>query len=134
MAFIAVHLNAGVILMVTVKRQVFKSPSSPTSIPLPPTPISPSLISLVVSVDVKHHIYLPTEPVLKIVFTPHKGKNPNVVCSVVQLHPSYRLSVHPTAIITLIFSGLCKLTALYSILRHFQRSLRNISKVTCTRK
>ena len=35
-----------------------KSPSSPTSIP--PPPLSPSLISLMVSVDVKHHVYLLT--------------------------------------------------------------------------
>ena len=32
------------------------SPSSPTSIP--PPPFTPSLISLMVSVDVKHHVYL----------------------------------------------------------------------------
>ena len=32
-------------------------PSSPTSIPPPPA-FSPSLISLMVSVDVKHHVYL----------------------------------------------------------------------------
>ena len=38
----------------------YKSPSSPTSIPLPPPPypFSPSLVSLMVSVDVKHHVYL----------------------------------------------------------------------------
>ena len=35
------------------------SPSSPTSVPLQPFhPISLSLISLVVSVDIKHHVYL----------------------------------------------------------------------------
>ena len=38
------------------------SPSSPTSIPPPPPPppFFPSLISLMVSVDVKHHVYLLT--------------------------------------------------------------------------
>ena len=30
--------------------------------PYPPLPISPSLISLMVSVDVKHHVYLPQGP------------------------------------------------------------------------
>ena len=37
-----------------------RSPSSTTTIhPFPPpTPVSPSLISLIVSVDVKHHVYL----------------------------------------------------------------------------
>ena len=37
-----------------------QSPSSPTSIPLPlqhPTSFSPSLISLVISADVKHHTF-----------------------------------------------------------------------------
>ena len=36
------------------------SPSSPTSIPT--SPFSPSLISLMVSVDVKHHVYLHLHP------------------------------------------------------------------------
>ena len=35
-----------------------KQNGPPPSPPPPPTPISPSLISLVVSVDVKHHVYL----------------------------------------------------------------------------
>ena len=52
MALIAAHLNAGIILVVTVY-----------IISLSPhlhTPFSPSLISLMVSVDVKHHVYLLT--------------------------------------------------------------------------
>ena len=43
MALIAAHLNAGVILMVTVDRYIIS--------------LFPSLISLVTSVDVKHHVY-----------------------------------------------------------------------------
>ena len=47
------HLNARVIPVVTVYRKVY-------NLPLPPPPYhpSPSLISLVVSVDVKHQVYL----------------------------------------------------------------------------
>ena len=58
MAFIAVHLNAEVIPVVTVSIAIGMCilPSSPTSIP--PFPVSPSLISRIVSVDVKHHVYL----------------------------------------------------------------------------
>ena len=48
MTLIAAYLNAEVILVVTVYT------------PLPPLPhLSPPLISLMVSVDVKHHVYLP---------------------------------------------------------------------------
>ena len=52
---IAAHLNAEVILVMTVLRQVYNLPH-----PLPPNPLprfSTSLISLMVSVDVKHHVY-----------------------------------------------------------------------------
>ena len=48
MTLTAAHLNAGVILVVTVSRWVY-------NLPLPPTSVHPSLISLTVSVDVKHH-------------------------------------------------------------------------------
>ena len=60
MALIAAHLNAGIILVVTVYRQVYNLP-----LPPPPylflSPFSPSLISLMVSVDVKHHVCLLTD-------------------------------------------------------------------------
>ena len=49
MALIAAHLNAGVILVVTVQRYVYNLPA--------PHPPPPSLISLMVSVDDKHHVY-----------------------------------------------------------------------------
>ena len=52
MALIAADLNAGHSGGDNVATGIY-SPSSPTSIP----PFSPSLISLVVSVDVKHHVY-----------------------------------------------------------------------------
>ena len=58
MALIAAHLNAGHSGGHSVTIGIF-SPSSPTSIAPPHTPaFSPSLISLMVSVDVKHHVYL----------------------------------------------------------------------------
>ena len=56
MALIAAHLNAAVILVVTVYRLVYSLPLLPPPYPLPP--LSPSLISLMVSVDVKHLVYL----------------------------------------------------------------------------
>ena len=52
MALIAAHLNAGRSGGDSVAIGIY-SPSSPTSIP----PFSPSLISLMVIVDVKHHVY-----------------------------------------------------------------------------
>ena len=58
MALIAAHLNAGHSGGDSVAIGIY-SPSSPTSIP-PSPPIFPSLISLMVSVDVKHHVYLLT--------------------------------------------------------------------------
>ena len=57
MALIAAHLNAGHSDGDTVAVGIY-SPSSPSSIPTPLPPFSPSLISLMVSVDVKHHVYL----------------------------------------------------------------------------
>ena len=58
MALIAAHLNAGVILVVTAysDRYIISLPLPPPLYPIPP--FSPSLISLMVSVDVKHHVYL----------------------------------------------------------------------------
>ena len=58
MALIAAHLNAEVILVVTVSvaigiHIISLSPHLHTPFP----PFSPSLISLTVSVDVKHHVY-----------------------------------------------------------------------------
>ena len=55
MAFIAAHLNAEVILVMTVYL-ISLSPHLHT----PFYSFSPSLISLMVSVDVKHHVYLLT--------------------------------------------------------------------------
>ena len=59
MALIAAHLNAGVILVMTVysDRYILSLfPHLHTHFPA----FSPSLISLVVSVDVKHHVDLGT--------------------------------------------------------------------------
>ena len=53
MALIAAHLNAGHSGGDSVAIDIY-SPSSPTPYPFPP--FSPSLISLIVSVDVKHHV------------------------------------------------------------------------------
>ena len=50
MALIAAHLNAGIILVVTLWRQVYNLPLPPPPYPLPL--FSPSLISLMVSVCV----------------------------------------------------------------------------------
>ena len=55
MALTAAHLNAGHSGGDSEAIGIY-SPSSHTSIP----PFSPSLISLMVSVDVKHHVYLLT--------------------------------------------------------------------------
>ena len=57
MALIAAHLNAGHSGGDSVAIGMY-SPSSPPQYPFPP--FSPSLISLMVSVDVKHHVYLLT--------------------------------------------------------------------------
>ena len=43
-----------------VQRQTVPVPSPPPPPPHTPSPFSPSLISLMVSVDVKHHVYLLT--------------------------------------------------------------------------
>ena len=53
MALITAHLNAGVILVVTVLGSYLIS-----LFPNLHTPFPPSLISLVVAVDVKGHLYL----------------------------------------------------------------------------
>ena len=59
MAPIAAHLNAGHSGGDSVAIGIIVSaPSSPTSIP--PSPFTTSLISLAISVDVKHHVYLLT--------------------------------------------------------------------------
>ena len=57
MALIAAHLNAGHSGGDSVAIGIY-SPSSHTSIPPAPNSPPPSLISLMVSVDVKHHVYL----------------------------------------------------------------------------
>ena len=54
MALIAARLNAGVILVVTVQRWVCNLPLPSPPHPLPP--FSQPLVSLMVSVDVKHHV------------------------------------------------------------------------------
>ena len=59
MALTAAPLNAGIILVVTVYLQVY-------NLPLPPPPFSPSVISLMVSVDVKHHVYILTYVALMV--------------------------------------------------------------------
>ena len=57
MALIAAHRIAGIILVVTVySDRYIVSLSLHLQAPFPP--FSPSLISLMVSVDVKHHVYL----------------------------------------------------------------------------
>ena len=58
MARIAAHLNAEVILIVTVAIGIYNFPLPPPPYPIPHPPFSPSLMSLMVSVDVKHHVYL----------------------------------------------------------------------------
>ena len=57
MVLIDTHLNAGVILVVTVYSDRYIISLSP-HLHTPFSPFSPSLISLVVSVDVKHRVYL----------------------------------------------------------------------------
>ena len=52
MALTAAHLNAGVILVVAVWRQVYNLPLPPPPLPL----FSLFLTSLTVSVDFKHHV------------------------------------------------------------------------------
>ena len=55
MALIASHLNAEVIQVMTLLQQEYNLPLPPPPYPLPP--FSPSLINLMVSVDVKHYVY-----------------------------------------------------------------------------
>ena len=55
MALIAAHINAEVILVVTVSdRYIISTPPPPPPYALPP--FSPSLINRTVSVNVKHHV------------------------------------------------------------------------------
>ena len=56
MALIAAHLNAGIILVVTVYSDRYIISLFP-HLYTPVPPFSPSLINLMVSVDVKHHVY-----------------------------------------------------------------------------
>ena len=56
MALIAAHLSARVILVVTGSDRYMMYLSPHLHTPLPP--FSPSLISLTVSVDVKHSVYI----------------------------------------------------------------------------
>ena len=61
MAVIAAHLNAGHSGGDSVAIGIYSLSLSPPPYPLPPLPpFSPSLLSLMVSVDVKHHVYLLT--------------------------------------------------------------------------
>ena len=73
MALIAAHLNAGIIPVVTVSRYVYNLPLPPP--PYPPPPFSPSLISLMACVDVKHHVYLLTSLVLWTMLLIHGAYN-----------------------------------------------------------
>ena len=58
MALIEAHLNAGIILVVRVLQYVHNLSLLPPVAPSIPCPLfNTSLISLVVSVDVKHHVY-----------------------------------------------------------------------------
>ena len=59
--------------------------SPPTSIPPPPPTFSPSLISLMVSVDVKHHVYLLTSVPL---LTPGPKPRVQALCTS-SLQPSW---------------------------------------------
>ena len=62
MAPIAAHLNAGVILVMNCSdRHNLPLVRPPYPLPTPQPPFSQSRISLVVSVDVTHHVYLLTE-------------------------------------------------------------------------
>ena len=59
MALISAHLNAEVILVVTKKpKKAINILSLFPHLHTPFPPFPPSLISLMVSVDVKHHVYL----------------------------------------------------------------------------
>ena len=58
MALIAAHLNAEVMLVVTVYSDRYIISLFPHPLHNPFPPFSPSLISHTVSVDVKHHVYL----------------------------------------------------------------------------
>ena len=61
MALITAHLKADIILVVTVCSDRYILPFfHPSHTPFPT--FSPSLVSLVVSVHVKHHVYLLTYP------------------------------------------------------------------------
>ena len=67
MALIAAHLNAGVIPWWRCSDRYMVSLSSLLHTPLSNPP--PSLISLMVSVDVKHHVYLLIQQLLLLFFS-----------------------------------------------------------------
>ena len=86
MALIAAHLNAGHSSVDSVAIGIIILSLSPhLHTPLPP--FSPSLISLTVSVDVKHQVYLLTYPSVMWQDCHHSGGDRRSVTSVVSLFP-----------------------------------------------
>ena len=100
MALITAHLYAEIILVVTGSDRYIISLFPPASIPPHPPPLSPSLISLMVSVDVKHPVYWDWD------FVPHNYKTLKWLPSLPtlmqksfwwwQCNDRYRLSPPPT--------------------------------------
>ena len=72
MALIAAHLNAGIILVVTVYSDRYIISFFP-HLHTPFPHFSQSLISLMVSVDVKHHVYF-TSPLAFMLLNVHGGE------------------------------------------------------------